>query len=167
MASLMPSIPAYSVWLTEFVVPHIGITINEFLLPSAMLQKILILALVSAVLMLENPLSVLPIVHPFALVAVAFRGPPDSESALYAIFPVPLEFLPIVPFKCSISLPFPINKVPFVYSVYVAFAALYFDVVVINSLKNFLLSDVDASAIFRLVVVLPKVHALLLFHNGE
>lgn len=143
-ATFMPGILSEPIGLTEFVVSHIGISIDEDLLSFAMLQEILELTFISTVLMFKNSFPMLPIIQPLTFIAVALRRSPDPKPTFNSFLPIALEFLSIVPLEGPIALPLPVHKVPFVHTIDVPLAAFHLSIIVVHSFEDLFLCYVYA-----------------------
>lgn len=86
------------------ILPLIDVAIDKILDPMAPLEEALELALIETILVLEDPLSMLPIVLPVPLVEVALGRRPYPIAILAPLGPSTLEVLAIVPGECAQSL---------------------------------------------------------------
>lgn len=121
MTTCMPVIPSSSLGLTLFVLTYIFITICKNLLTMSMLKKIFELPFISANVMLEYALSMLPIVLPITFIIMSLRRFPFTKTIFHPILPKTLKNFAIVPFKATFTRSEPIFVSTNIYSINISF----------------------------------------------
>jgi hypothetical protein len=81
------------------------VSVRKFLLAFPMLQKLAEIAPIGRIILMnEVALSVLFVLLPFALVAISLWRFPDAKSVFFAVLPLSLETLSVVPGEFSLAM---------------------------------------------------------------
>lgn len=105
--AVRPYVSSVAVRFALFINACVLVSVGELFLAFAALQEVLeVAAVFGAACVNVLALSMLPVVLPFAFVAISFRGFPYTVSILFSVFPVSFELLSVIPhiFSFPVSL---------------------------------------------------------------
>lgn len=109
--AILPDILPVTMRFAILELSGVLVSVYEFLLALSMLQKLSeITAIGRIVLVNEVTLPVLLVLLPFALVVISLRRFPDSKSVLFAVSPLSLETLSVVPCEFALTVALSIFK---------------------------------------------------------